>query len=93
MAVQERKLRYKLAFSAVELKFLVWYKSINSYGTETTRAWVHTERISQPTVLIIIIIIIIIISIIYCHRFSFFPGTSPLEPVVNPTTQASSLSL
>jgi hypothetical protein len=26
-------------------------------------------------------------------RFSFFPGTSPLEPVVNPTTQASSLSL
>jgi hypothetical protein len=28
-----------------------------------------------------------------CHRFSFFPGTSPLEPVVNPTTQASSLSL
>jgi hypothetical protein len=23
----------------------------------------------------------------------FLPGTSPLEPVVNPTTQASSLSL
>jgi hypothetical protein len=39
------------------------------------------------------IIIIIIIIIISCHRFSFFPGTSPLEPVVNPTTQASSLSL
>jgi hypothetical protein len=38
-------------------------------------------------------IIIIIIIIISCHRFSFFPGTSPLEPVVNPTTQASSLSL
>jgi hypothetical protein len=36
---------------------------------------------------------IIIIIIISCHRFSFFPGTSPLEPVVNPTTQASSLSL
>jgi hypothetical protein len=36
---------------------------------------------------------IIIIIIIFCHRFSFFPGTSPLEPVVNPTTQASSLSL
>jgi hypothetical protein len=33
------------------------------------------------------------IIIISCHRFSFFPGTSPLEPVVNPTTQASSLSL
>jgi hypothetical protein len=36
---------------------------------------------------------IIIIIIISCHRFSFFPGTSALEPVVNPTTQASSLSL
>jgi hypothetical protein len=34
-----------------------------------------------------------IIIIISCHRFSFFPGTSPLEPVVNPTTQASSLRL
>jgi hypothetical protein len=41
----------------------------------------------------LLIIIIIIIIIISCHRFSFFPGTSPLEPVVNPTTQASSLSL
>jgi hypothetical protein len=40
-----------------------------------------------------IIIIIIIIIIISCHRFPFFPGTSPLEPAVNPTTQASSLSL
>jgi hypothetical protein len=39
------------------------------------------------------IIVIIIFIIISCHRFSFFPGTSPLEPVVNPTTQASSLSL
>jgi hypothetical protein len=39
------------------------------------------------------IIIIIIIIIISCHRFSFFPGTSALEPLVNPTTQASSLSL
>jgi hypothetical protein len=36
---------------------------------------------------------IIIIIIISCHRFSFFPGTSALQPVVNPTTQASSLSL
>jgi hypothetical protein len=27
------------------------------------------------------------------HRFPFFAGTSPLEPVVNPTTQASGLSL
>jgi hypothetical protein len=35
----------------------------------------------------------IIIIIISCHRFSFFPGSSALEPVVNPTTQASSLSL
>jgi hypothetical protein len=37
--------------------------------------------------------IIIITIIISCHKFSFFPGTSPLELVVNPTTQASSLSL
>jgi hypothetical protein len=44
-------------------------------------------------VIIIIIIITTIIIIISCHRFSFFPGTSALEPVVNPTTQASSLSL
>jgi hypothetical protein len=36
--------------------------------------------------------IIIIIIIISCHRFSFFPGTSALEPVVNPTTQTSSLT-
>jgi hypothetical protein len=35
----------------------------------------------------------IIIIIISCHRFSFFPGTAALEPVVNHTTQASSLSL
>jgi hypothetical protein len=46
-----------------------------------------------PVITIIIIIVIIIIIIISCHRFSFFPGTSPLEPVVNPTTQTSSLSL
>jgi hypothetical protein len=49
-----------------------------------------TKQFLTTTTIIIIIIIIIIIS---CHRFSFFPGTSPLEPVVNPTTQASSLSL
>jgi hypothetical protein len=41
----------------------------------------------------VVIIIIIIIIIISCHTFSFFPGTSSLEPVVNPTTQASRLSL
>jgi cytochrome bd-type quinol oxidase subunit 2 len=49
--------------------------------------------INQEQILPLIIIIIIIIIIISCHRFSFFPGISPLEPVVNPTTQASSLSL
>jgi hypothetical protein len=49
-----------------------------------------TEDNSNFEYFIIIIIIIIIIS---CHRLSFFPGTSPLEPVANPTTQASSLSL
>jgi uncharacterized protein YpmB len=43
-----------------------------------------------PQKAVIIIIITIIIIIISCHRFSFFLGTSPLEPVVNPTTQASS---
>jgi uncharacterized protein YpmB len=47
----------------------------------------------QNSDIIIIITIIIIIVIISCHRFSFSPGTSPLEPAVNPTTQASSLSL
>jgi hypothetical protein len=45
------------------------------------------------TPVVVVVIIIIIVIIIYCHRFSFFPGTSPLEPVANPTTQASSLSL
>jgi hypothetical protein len=44
-------------------------------------------------IIIIIIITISIIIIISCHGFSFFPGTSPFEPVVNPTTQDSSLSL
>jgi hypothetical protein len=48
--------------------------------------------INRPLGLIMECIIIIII-IISCHRFSFFPGTSALEPVVNPITQASSLSL
>jgi hypothetical protein len=43
--------------------------------------------------LVIIIIIVVVVVVFSCHRFSFFPGTSPLEPVVNPTTQASSLSL
>jgi hypothetical protein len=46
---------------------------------------VHDRFLPHPSQFIIIII--------SCHRFSFFPGTSPLEPVVNPTTQASSLSL
>jgi hypothetical protein len=41
----------------------------------------------------IIIVVVVVVVIISFHRFSFFPGTSPLEPVVNPTTQASSLSL
>jgi uncharacterized protein YpmB len=50
-------------------------------------------RVATALLLLFIIIIIIIIITIYCHRFSFFPGTSALEPVVNPTTQASRLSL
>jgi hypothetical protein len=53
----------------------------------------HEERIRNISVLQRVHFIIIIIIIISCHRFSFFPGTSLLEPVVNPTTQASSLSL
>jgi flagellar basal body-associated protein FliL len=44
-------------------------------------------------IITIIIIVVVVIIVISCHEFSFFPGTSPLEPVVNPTTQASSLSL
>jgi flagellar basal body-associated protein FliL len=44
-------------------------------------------------IIIIVVVVIVIIIIISCQRFSFFPGTSPIEPVVNPTTQASSLSL
>jgi uncharacterized protein YpmB len=50
-------------------------------------------NVTISVIIIIIIIIVIIIIIISCHGFSFFPGTSALEPVVNPTTQASSLSL
>jgi uncharacterized protein YpmB len=57
------------------------------------RGFEERVEVSVAVVIIIIIIIIIIIVIISCHRFSFFPGTSPLEPVVNPTTQASRLSL
>jgi flagellar basal body-associated protein FliL len=44
-------------------------------------------------VVVVVVVVVIIIIIISCHRFSFFPGTSALEPVVNPTTQALSLSL
>jgi hypothetical protein len=44
-------------------------------------------------IIIIIIIIINIILILSAHRVSRLHGTSPDEPVVNPTTQASSLSL
>jgi uncharacterized protein YpmB len=58
------------------------------YGEPQPKGRKHKEHI-----LFICIIIIIIIIIISCHRFSFFPGASPLEPVVNPTTQASNLTL
>jgi flagellar basal body-associated protein FliL len=44
-------------------------------------------------IIIIIVVIIVVVIIISFHRFSFFPVTSPLEPVVNPTTQASNFSL
>jgi hypothetical protein len=61
-----------------------------SPGAEKAGEDLLTTYVPNGTMGIIIIIIIIIIS---CHRFSFFPGTSALEPAVNPTTQASSLSL
>jgi hypothetical protein len=44
-------------------------------------------------IIIVVVVVVVVIIIISCHRFSFFPGTSPLEPVANPTVQASSLSL
>jgi hypothetical protein len=54
----------------------------------------HFVAAAVITVVVVIgVVIIIIIIIISCHKFSFFPGTSPLEPVVNSTTQASRLSL
>jgi hypothetical protein len=59
-------------------------------GTEKDGEDLLTTHVPDGTKDFIIIIIIIIIS---CHRFSFFPGASLLEPVVNSTTQASSLSL
>jgi hypothetical protein len=69
---------HEISFSGIEMK--VW-------EIEPTT---ELHKLGCRVHIYIIIIIIIIIS---CHRFSFFPGTSPLEPVVNPTTQASSLSL
>jgi hypothetical protein len=70
--------------------------TLNTHPHRTPRSRMSSSYISSPPKRLhgvqwdSFIIIIIIIS---CHRFSFFPGTSPLEPVVNPTTQASSLSL
>jgi hypothetical protein len=51
--------------------------------------------LAQPMVwdCLIVGLLLLFIIMFSCHRFSFFPGTSPLEPVVNPTIQASSLSL
>jgi hypothetical protein len=53
----------------------------------------ETAVIKKNQFIILWSCLLFIIFIISCHRFSFFPGTSALEPVVNPTTQASSLSL
>jgi hypothetical protein len=50
-------------------------------------------KITEQKIVFYTLASMVCIIIISCHRFSFFPGTSPLEPVVNPTTQASSLSL
>jgi hypothetical protein len=70
------------------LGLIVHGRSIESY----LRLTVNVPLLAAANLLRIIVIIIIIIINIICHRFSFFPGTS-LKPVVNPTTQASSLSL
>jgi hypothetical protein len=51
------------------------------------------SRVVVVVVVVIVVVVVVVVIIISCHRFSFFPGTSPLEPVVNPTTQASSLSM
>jgi hypothetical protein len=70
--------------------------SVNFYETtqrsipENNNLCTHRLRSWNLMRLLFVIIIVVVIS---CHRFSFFPGTSALEPVVNPTTQASSLSL
>jgi hypothetical protein len=53
----------------------------------------ETAVIKKNQFIILWSCLLFIIIIISCHRFSFFPGTSPLESLVNPTTQASSLSL
>jgi hypothetical protein len=53
-----------------------------------------SDGIATRVIIIVITTTATIITIIIsCHRFSSFPGTSSLEPVVNPTTQASRLSL
>jgi hypothetical protein len=59
--------------------------------------WRHVvlviNNVSEELVAFLFNFIITIIIIISCHRLYFFPGASTLEPVVNRTTQASSLSL
>jgi hypothetical protein len=44
------------------------------------------------SVIIVVVVGVIIIIIILLQAF-YFPGTYPLEPMVNPTTQASSFKL
>jgi hypothetical protein len=63
------------------------FRLSNQHFVRISHIPMSATRLAHP---ILVAVTIIIIS---CHRFSFFPGTSPLEPVVNPTTQASSLSL
>jgi hypothetical protein len=76
-----------VSFFQVQLKMkLIWTCHLFPYR-------LRTRILLFITVVVVVIIIIIIIIIISSHKFSFFPGTSPLEPVVNPTTQALSLGL
>jgi hypothetical protein len=78
------------------VSWLLWFLFASCHSEEISRDWWLCGTVLSlccVIIIIIIIIIVVIIIIISCRRFSFFPGTSPVEPVVNPTTQASSLNL
>jgi hypothetical protein len=52
---------------------------------------IQTVKTVVVVVVDVVVVVVIIIIIIIIAMFSqIFPGTFPLEPMVNPTTQASS---